>query len=83
MVKLIATIGTAITQDTELNKKISRTAIFKKYKTQGSLIGDFILLNDSVIEINFTDLISAEKFAQEITELYSMYNDTVTFQFFV
>ena len=77
MIKLIATIGTPITQDTNLDKKTERTAIFKKYKSQGKILADFVLLNDSVIEISFIDLTSAQAFATEMQALYIKYNDLI------
>jgi len=81
MIKVIGTIGNPVMEDPQVNKVAERTAVFRKYKSQGKIIGDFIILSDTVIEVNFTDLTSAQSFVAEMQAVYVKYNDTLTVEY--
>jgi len=81
MIKVIGTLGNPVWDDPETNKVAERAAIFKKYKLRGKIKGDFIILSDTVIEINFTDLASAQAFVAEMQAVYTKYNDTLTVEY--
>jgi hypothetical protein len=79
MIKVIGTLQEPFHAETDLNKRAERTQVFRKYKSK--IIGDFIILNDTTIEINFTDLVSAQAFVNEMQAVYTKYNDTLTVEY--
>ena len=81
MIKLIITLSSPITQDTSESKRVERAGLFRKYKSQGKILGDFIILNDTIIELRFNSLESAQEFEQEATALYAKYNDSAVFEY--
>jgi len=81
MIKVIGTLGNPIWDDPDQAKTTERAAVFKKYKSRGKIKGDFIVLSDTLIEINFTDLISAYSFVAEMQAVYTKYNDTLTVEY--
>jgi hypothetical protein len=81
MVKIICTLGTSVWNDPDQAKTAERASIFKKYKSQGKVKGDFIALSDTVIEVNFADLISAQTFVAEMQAVYTKYSDTLTVEY--
>jgi predicted DNA repair protein MutK len=81
MIKVIGTIGSPVWNDPDQSKALARAEIFRKYKIKGKIKGDFIVLSDTLIEINFTDLTSAQAFVAEMQEVYAKYNDTLTVEY--
>ena len=81
MIKVIGTLGNPVWDDPDQAKTTESAAVFKKYKLKGKIKGDFIVLNDTVIEINFTDLSSAQAFVAEMEAVYTKYNDTLTVEY--
>ena len=81
MIKLIITLSSPITQDTSEDKRNARANLFRKYKSAGKIVGDFIIVSDTKIELRFSNLANAQEFEQEATALYAVYNDTATFEY--
>jgi hypothetical protein len=81
MIKVIGTLGNPVWDDPDQAKTTERATVFKKYKSRGKIKGDFITLSDTLIEINFTDLISAQAFVTEMQAVYTKYNDTLTVEY--
>jgi predicted component of type VI protein secretion system len=68
MIKLIITFDTPLSQKTSAVQDDLR-ALFVKYRTSGKIIADFIYVTDSVIELRFNTLESAQAFEQEAMTL--------------
>ena len=81
MIKLLITLSSPITQDTSEDKRTARAALFRNYKSAGKILGDFIIVNDTTIELRFNNITSAQEFEQEATALYAVYNDTASFEY--
>lgn len=81
MIKLVGYSNTPLTSETPEQKVIEGNNLYIKYKMQGKIIGDYILLKDNAVQFTFRDLTSAEAFKQESLALYAKYNDTVTFEY--
>lgn len=77
MISVTAKIGVPFSKETSIQKKNSRVALFAQYKQAGKIVGDFIIIDDSTIEIRFTDLYSAERFVEDVINLYEQYSDTI------
>ena len=80
MISVTAKIGVPFSKETSIEKSASQFALLSKYKSAGKIVGDFILVTDSVIEIHFTDMASAESFIAEVLALYKKYSDTIEIQ---
>lgn len=80
MISVTAKIGVPFSKETSNQKKTDRLALLAEYKSTGKIVGDFILVSDSIIEIRFIDLPSAESFIQAVKSLYEQYSDTVEVQ---
>jgi len=81
MIKLIITFSSPVAQEASAVKRSERAELFLKYKNQGKIIRDFIIINDATIELRFDSLESAQQFEQEAKALYERYNDTVIFEY--
>jgi hypothetical protein len=81
MIKVIGTLNNPVWNDPDQAKTAETIAIFKKYKSKSKIIGDFIILSDTLIEVNFTDLVSAQAFVAEMETVYTKYNDTLTVEY--
>jgi hypothetical protein len=81
MIKLIIKLNAPITQDTSELKRAERAALFRKYKSQGKIVSDFIIVNDITIELRFNTLESAQAFEQEATAMYAKYDDSAIFEY--
>jgi hypothetical protein len=77
MISVIAKIGVPFSKETSIQKKNSRAALLAEYKQAGKIVGDFILIDDSTIEIRFTDISGAERFVEDVINLYEYYSDTI------
>ena len=80
MISVTAKIGTPFTKETSVEKRASQIALLSEYKSAGKIVGDFILVTDSIIEIRFTDMASAESFIEAVVNLYEQYSDTIEIQ---
>jgi hypothetical protein len=77
MISITAKIGTPIGEESSLGKKTAIVELLQRYKAQGKIIGDFILVTDTIIEIRFTDTASGEAFVSEAKAIYELYQDTL------
>jgi hypothetical protein len=77
MISVTAKLSTAIGKETSTDKKAAIRQLFTNYKLQSKIVGDFILINDSTIEIRFIDKLSAEAFVTEAMALYESYADSI------
>jgi hypothetical protein len=80
MISVTAKIGVPFSKETSIAKRNSRVALLQQYKQANKIIGDFILLDDSTIEIRFIDVPSAENFVEDIINIYEQYSDTIEIQ---
>jgi hypothetical protein len=77
MISVVAKIGTPIGEESSVAKKNAIVQLLQRYKSQGKIIGDFILIDDSTIEIRFIDIASGEAFVTEATAIYESYQDSI------
>jgi hypothetical protein len=75
MTTLIGKIGIGLSKEISQEKIDARTNLFSRYVMQNKIVGDFILLDDNTIQIEFATLTDAQAFAQEIELLYANYTD--------
>jgi hypothetical protein len=75
MTTLIGKIGIGLSKEISQEKIDARTNLFSRYVMQNKIVGDFILLDDNTIQIEFATLTDAKAFAQEIELLYANYTD--------
>jgi hypothetical protein len=73
MIKVIVKFDTPLADDDSVINN-SRKQLFLKYRTSGKIITDFVYISDTIIELRFNTLESAQAFEQETKTL----NDGIT-----